>query len=197
MSNEHIWHGSFGTDYTRRNDLDFSARNGWWDYISDKHHFGSVLEIGCNNGMNLASLARNLDHPSMAWGVDVNEEAVAACKRKHPKLNVVLASGLDLPFRDGCFDMVFTAGVLIHQSPSTFEMMMQEIIRVSNKYVMAIEYDAEVFTEVPYRGLQGALFKGPFGEVYERKYGLKLLYKEKVGKEWGFDDAMVWVLSKT
>lgn len=194
MSN--IWAGDFGNEYTRRNDKDYSPRKKWWDLVCKKYNFSNVLEVGCNTGMNLRDIVPHLDHPSCAWGVDVNESAIERAKGKDPKTNFVTSSGLNLPFRDGFFDMVFTAGVLIHQSPETVEMMMQEVIRVSDWYVMAIEYDGDVFTEIPYRGMPGALFKGPFGDVYEKRYGLRLIEKDRVGKEYGFDDCTAWVFSK-
>jgi pseudaminic acid biosynthesis-associated methylase len=196
MSNEHIWKGEFGDEYTKRNDKPFKERQKWWDYVTNKYHYFSVLEVGCNKGHNLDMISPYLDHPSCAWGVDLNEDAVMKAKALFPYFNIVLSSGLDLPFKDDYFDMVFTAGVLIHQSPSTVETMMQEIIRVSRKWIMAIEYDAEVFTEIPYRGLSGALFKGPFGEVYEGRYGLRLLEKTPVGADQGFDRCTAWILSK-
>lgn len=196
MSNEAIWSGSFGDEYNKRNDKPFRERQAWWDFVSEKYQFCNVLEIGCNKGVNLHMISRHLDHPSMAWGIDINGDAVKKAKALYPDLNVVLGSGLDFPYKDDFFEMVFTAGVLIHQSPSTVETMMQEAIRVSSKYVMAIEYDADVFTEVPYRGLDGALFKGPFGDVYTGRYGLKLLEKVPVGINLGFDACTAWVLEK-
>lgn len=196
MSNEHIWSGDFGNEYNKRNASSFNERRQWWDYVCDKYQFCSVLEVGCNKAHNLAHISRHLDHPSMAWGVDVNQEAVGKAKALYPDLNLVLSSGLDLPFKDDFFDMAFTAGVLIHQSPLTVEHMMQEVIRVSRRWVMAIEYDADIFTEVPYRGLSGALFKGPFGDVYTGRYGLKLVECLPVGANSGFDNCTCWILEK-
>lgn len=196
MSNEHIWYGKFGTEYTARNDRDFSPRYEWWRLVCEKYDFDNVLEVGCNNGMNISHIASQLDHPSMAWGCDINPAALELAKQRHPGLNIVMASGLDLPFKDDYFGMVFTAGVLIHQTPATVETMMQEIIRVSRQYVMAIEYENDIFTEIPYRGLTGALFKGPWGEVYEKRYGLKLIEKVYLDKEMGFDRCCAWCLTK-
>jgi len=196
VSNEHIWSGTFGDEYNKRNDKGFAERQKWWDYVAEKYLFCNVLEIGCNKGHNLSAISIHLEHPSMAWGVDINETAIEMCKARNPGLNVVLSTGLDLPFKDHFFEMVFTAGVLIHQSPATVEHMMQEIIRVSSKYVMAIEYDADTFTEVPYRGLSKALFKGPFGDVYTGRYGLKLIEKLPVGVDVGFDACTAWILER-
>lgn len=196
MSNEHIWYGKFGDEYTKRNDKDFQPRAAFWNMVCDRYGFANILEVGCGSGMNLSMIAGRLDHPSCAWGIDINQTAIGLCKMRNPELNVVLSSGLDLPFRDEYFDAVFTAGVLIHQTPDTVEHMMQEIIRVSNRFVFAIEYEDEIFKEVEYRGMKGALFKGPWGDIYEKRYGLKLLDKEPAGKDVGFDSCTFWALSK-
>ena len=196
MSNEKIWSGKFGNEYTKRNDGDYSPRRDFWENFCKQYQFGSVLEVGCNTGMNLRDIAWHVDHPSNVCGVEINTEAIQLARDRNNLINFYQCSGLDLPFRDEYFDLVFTAGVLIHQSPDTWDTMMQEIIRVSNNYVVAIEYEADVFTEVPYRGHEGALFKGPWGDIYEKRYGLRPIEKRKVGKSEGFDDCTLWVFSK-
>ncbi len=196
MSNEKIWAGKFGTEYTKRNDGDYSPRRDFWEAFTKRYSFANVLEVGCNTGMNLRDIAWHVDHPANVWGVEINTEAVQLARDRNNCINFCQCSGLDLPFRDEYFDLVFTAGVLIHQTPDTFEVMMQEIMRVSNNYVMAIEYEADVFTEVPYRGLEGALYKGPWGDIYEKRYGLRLIESKKVGKDAGWDDCRLWLFTK-
>lgn len=194
MSNEQLWEGTFGDQYTVRNDVDM-PRADWWHRVCQRYDFANVLEVGCNVGHNLRDIAQYLDEPSLAWGMDINSQALKLAKQRYPDINFVRASGLDIPFRDQYFDMVFTAGVLIHQTPETVQSMMQEIIRVSAKYVMSIEYESDVFEEIPYRGQSGALFKGPWGEVYEKRYGLRLLEKVELGREHGFDFCTATILT--
>lgn len=152
---------------------------------------GRVLEVGCNTGMNLGSLPAG----SELWGIDVNQRAVNIARVRHKEANIIRGSGFDIPFRDAYFDFVFTAGVLIHQPPDEVELMMQEIMRVSGQFVMAVEYYSEMFEEVPYRGKDAALFKGPFGDIYEKKYGMRMVKTWNLGKREGFDDCRAWLLS--
>lgn len=196
MTNEGIWSGRFGDEYTERNKSAYSLRRGWWEKFCRDNRFESVLEVGCNVGANVGMIAGQTNAHKSTWGCDVNEGSLLVAKKNEPRLNFVYASGFDLPFRDEYFDLVFTAGVLIHQSLDTVEAMMQEIIRVSGKYVLAMEYESQIFEEVPYRGLKEALYKGPWGDIYEKRYGLKLLHKYKVSKEEGFDNVTAWLLGK-
>jgi pseudaminic acid biosynthesis-associated methylase len=196
VSNADLWAGQFGDDYTARCDKDYSPRHKFWGDIIYKAKIRTVLEVGCNTGQNIDIISDYLPSRSNAWGCDVNQKALDLLHERHKELNAVKCSGFDLPFRDEYFDMVFTAGVLIHQQPSEIDIMMQEIIRVSHRYVLCMEYYSDIFEEVPYRGKESALFKGPYGDVYEKKYGLKLIDTGFMGKGEGFDDLTWHLLSR-
>lgn len=196
MTNEGLWSGSFGDEYTQRNISSYSLRKGWWDRFCRDYRFENVLEVGCNVGANIGMIAAQTKAHKSIWGCDINESSLVRAKKNEPYLNIVYASGFDLPFRDDYFDLVFTAGVLIHQSLDSVEALMQEIIRVSGKYIMSMEYENPIFEEIPYRGKKGALYRGPWGEIYEKRYGLKALNKYRLSKEDGFDDVAVTILGK-
>ena len=196
MSNEQIWAGQFGDDYTARCDKDYTPRIKFWGDIIYKTRIKNVLEVGCGAGQNIDIISKFLPRKSNAWGCDVNQKALRILRQRHNELNAVSCSGFDIPFKDEWFDLVFTAGVLIHQKPAEVDVMIQEIIRVSRQYVLAMEYANDIFEEVPYRGQKEALFRGPFGDLYEKKYGLKLIDTGFVNKEAGFDDLTWWLLSK-
>lgn len=197
MTNEIIWTGKFGDDYTERNKtFPYEKRRDFFQNLVRANELKSVLEVGCNWGQNLALIAPYLPSPWRAWGVDINDSALLYGKQRNPKLQLCKASGFNLPFKDESFDLVFTAGVLIHQKPDEIDSFMQEIIRVARKYVLAIEYAGEVFEEIPYRGEDEALFKGPYGQVYEKRYGLRLLSDGFLGPESGFDNTTMWLLGK-
>ena len=194
MSNVSLWASSFGDDYTVRNERDYTPRKSFWKHILNKTMPARILEIGCNTGMNLGIIA-DISWTTECWGVDVNQKSINTAHVRHKEANIVRASGLELPFRDQYFDLVFTAGVLIHQRPEEVDVLMQEVIRVSSQYVLAVEYSAEVFEEVPYHGKTEALFRGPFGDIYSGRYGLKMLEYGKLDKREGFDDCDYWLLS--
>lgn len=196
MSNDALWSGTFGNEYTVRNEFDYSPRRKFWGDIMYLTEAKSVLEVGCNTGNNLECIVDYLPRRQNAWGVDVNYRAIDMAHVRHKEINCVLASAYDLPFRDDYFDLVFTCGVLIHQTPDEVDIVMQEIIRTSAHYVLAVEYANDIFLEIPYRGNTGVLFKGPYGDIYEKKYGLRMIKSGRLGKEEGFDDTTWWLLSK-
>jgi spore coat polysaccharide biosynthesis protein SpsF len=196
MSNVDLWAGTFGDEYSVRCDRDYSPRDKFWGEMIRNTKTRIILEVGCNTGQNLSLIAEYLPHRNNAWGCDVNQRALDICHIRHKEINAVKCSGFALPFKDDYFDMVFTAGVLIHQQPSEVETMMQEIIRVSGRYVLALEYANDTFKEIPYRGQDHTLFKGPYGDIYEKKYGLKLITSGFLTKETAFDDITFWLLCK-
>ena len=68
---EKIWAGEFGNKYTKRNLQESEDRKIWWDKFLDRWNPGSVLEVGCNAGLNLRYVAEKV--PS--WGVDINKKS--------------------------------------------------------------------------------------------------------------------------
>jgi pseudaminic acid biosynthesis-associated methylase len=198
MSNEDLWAGEFGTLYTIRNEaFPYERRDSFFKDLISKYQIGSVLEVGCNMGMNIAMISGYLSSPWNTWGIDINKRNIHDMRKRWPDVQSIHGSGFDLPFRDDYFDLVFTSGVLIHQKPSEVERMMQEVIRVSGKYVMAIEYWNEMFIEMKdYRGGRETLYGGPYGDIYEKRYGLKLLEEKNLLKDQGWDNCEMWILEK-
>jgi pseudaminic acid biosynthesis-associated methylase len=197
MSNEMIWAGEFGKEYTDRNEMfPYASRHRFFKSILDDNIIKSVLEVGCNTGFNLGMMKTWIPSPHNVWGCDINDYNVQAVRQRWTDIQCCYASGFDLPFKDDYFDLVFTSGVLIHQKPTEVESMMQEIIRVSGKYVMAIEYFEEIFREIDYRGGKGTAFCGPYGDVYEKRYGLKPIASGLLEKDDGFDECTFWLFKK-
>jgi pseudaminic acid biosynthesis-associated methylase len=168
----------------------------FWKELTSSIELGRVLEVGCNLGANLRWLAELLP-PHQVYGVDINHSALAEVRRTIPTVNTVWAKALELPFRDRYFDLVYTTGVLIHQPPNAIEDVMREIVRCSNRYVLAGEYYAENLTEVPYRGQEGSLYKMDFGGRYLEKFPeLTLVKKGFLPRGSGWDDLTFWLLER-
>lgn len=193
---EQLWSGEFGDQYAARNAEAWQRRGPFWRGLLGKIDVARALEVGCNVGANLHWLSEILE-PTGVFGVDVNEEALARARALLPNANVVLASARELPFRDRWFDLVFTAGVLIHIPPATLPLAMGEIVRCSRRYVLCSEYFAEEPTEVPYRGESGALFKRDFGGLYQELFpDLRLLEQGHLGHDEGWDDVTWWLFER-
>lgn len=181
-----VWAGDFGDAYTARNNP--SGRRELWFDLLDKYPAERVLEVGCNIGANL----RWID--GEVYGLDVNRSALKILKQMMPDVHTVLSPARHIPFRDGWFDLVFTAGVLIHIPRHSLKEVMAEIVRTSRKYVLCIEYFAPTEVEVPYRGLRGALFKRDYGRLYE-EMGLTLVERGELHRP-AWDEVTWWLLTK-
>lgn len=195
---ESLWSGRFGDEYVARNAAAAQGREPFWRELLAEFPFQNVLEVGCNLGGNLHWLARLLP-PRHVYGVDINEKALAELRRGLPAVNAVWATARELPFRDRSFDLVFTTGVLIHQSPQVLPVVMAEIVRCARRYVLCGEYYAETPTEVPYRGHSGALWKRDFGGLYRELFPELVLRKQGflARSEGGWDDVTYWLLEKS
>jgi hypothetical protein len=125
----------------------------------------------------------------------VNERALEVVKSELPGVDARVASARELPFPDAGFDLVFTTGVLIHQSPDELPRVMDEIVRCSRRYVLCGEYRADELEEVPYRGQRGALYKQDYGRLYQDRFPqLRLLEEGFLPKSEGvWDDVTYWV----
>lgn len=72
----------------------------------------SVLDAGCGEGETIARLDGLL--PDRVAGVDLSPDAVAFAAGRFPGLEISRASVYELPFEDGCFDLVLCLEVLEH-----------------------------------------------------------------------------------
>src|SRR5438046_10586538 len=91
--------------------------------------------------------------------IDINGKSLANLRGRVSGVNALFAPAREVPFRDRWFDLVFTAGVLIHQPQVSLPLVMNEVVRCSRRWVLAMEYHADGIVEVPYRGPAGPLVK--------------------------------------
>jgi len=190
-----FWAGDFGNEYTNRNRVDWRARIPFWDRIMQITGIRSAFEVGCNAGWNLSAIKHaNHGYNVYSEGCEINYTAAfqanaAGVNVRHGDLNTC-----DI---NNEFELVFTAGVLIHTPPDEIVSLMRAIIDASCDYVLAIEYEAKREEEVEYRGHAGKLWKRPYGNMYELM-GLTLAVTGKMGKEDGFDPNGVtyWLFRK-
>jgi len=189
---EQLWAGDFGDAYTERNRGSID-RSEFWRTLIAAHPFANALEVGCNVGDNLLALSELVGAAALA-GVDVNEGALATARGALPEADLRHVAARELPFKDGSFELVFTAMVLIHQPDETLQSVMGEIVRCSRRYVLSIEYEASEYVDVPYRGQEGALFKRPYGALYAATFPqLQPVVGGFLGQAEGWDD-VTWSL---
>lgn len=99
----------------------------------------SILEIGHGPGGNLIEIFKL--KPARLTGVDISEQMVKLAKNKVSReVEIIKIDGTHLPFKDGEFDIVFTATVLQHNTIETMLLdLMKEIARVSGNKVFIFE----------------------------------------------------------
>ncbi|MHA2312961.1 MAG: pseudaminic acid biosynthesis-associated methylase [Candidatus Thorarchaeota archaeon] len=185
---EEFWEGEFGDEYTLRNagDWDEFYKKQWGttrtelneEFLSNMEKDVSILEVGCNRANQLLILQEqgfgNL------WGIEINKSALQIA-RENKNFNLVEGSGFDIPFKDTFFDLVFTSGVLIHIAPKNLPRIIDEIYRVSNRYIWGFEYFAEECEAIEYRGHKNRLWKNNFLRLYQERHpDLKVVRQRKI-----------------
>jgi pseudaminic acid biosynthesis-associated methylase len=181
------WKGAFGDEYIKRNRYEpWKLEPGTHGYnrMLGNIDVGSVLEVGCNIGLNLRYLRS-------ALGPDVAIHAVEP--------NTHHGDGFSLPMEANAIDLVFTSGVLIHIAPEDLPAMTSEIVRVASRYVLCIEYFSREPVGIRYRDHDGLLFKRDFGSFYLDNYPELSIVDH--GFFWKralptFDDMNWWLFAK-
>jgi pseudaminic acid biosynthesis-associated methylase len=171
------WTDRFGREYTDRNSLTLSELDSLYHrnygvtrrklnerFLTGVPRSARILEVGCNIGNQLRML-QELGFVNL-WGIEIQHYALKQAKSRVRGINVVEASGLEIPFRDKSFDLVFTSGVLIHIAPADISLVLREIYRCTTKYIWGFEYYSSTPTEVPYRGNRNLLWKMNYVQAF-------------------------------
>ena len=187
-----FWINKFGKEYTDRctfnkKEVDerFLIQFGKSKLELDNEFLGTlpreirILEVGCNTGQKLVMLQAqgffNL------FGVELQRYAVENAKKTTKEIDIIQGSAFDIPYKDECFDLVFTSGVLIHIAPDDLQLAMAEIHRCTSKYIWGWEYFAENIEEIEYRDNNDFLWKADYCQMYLNQFkDLKLVKKEFV-----------------
>ena len=192
-----VWQSEFGDAYTDRNETDWRIRLEAFNHMFEGLTINRVLEVGCNRGHNLRALSEILDAKTEIVGVEPNRYALELARQASSKSGALFGQASDLPFKDGYFDMVFTAGVLIHIPPADLPKVLAEIHRASGRYILAIEYFADEDTPINYRGQDDLLWKRNFLEHYKNQFSDLDVIKEGFwDSAAGFDNCRWWLMEK-
>lgn len=188
-----IWKSDFGDAYTERNNYNPDTRIPAFRKMVGDLEIKKILEVGCNFGNNLVSLSR-IGKDYELVGIEPNSHAIKKGRERGEQIAIIEGNGFEIPFVDSYFDLVFTAGVLIHIAPKDLPKAIDEMCRVSGRYVLIVEYHAEREEIVHYRGHNNLLFKNNFKKLFmERKKNLFCIREGFWDKKFGFDDC-TWTL---
>src|SRR3989344_2294007 len=183
-----FWKSKFGDEYLSRHEIDFDDmyRNTWGisrtelnlKFLSRLNRDSRILEVGCSSGKQL-ELLRKIGFKNL-WGIDINATALTQAKQI-PDTNIVYGSVLDIPFKDGYFDIVFTSCVLIHIHPHDLPHAIDEIYHVSRRYICGFEYYSPSCTPLKYRGYNQKLWKNDFASLFLARFPqLKLIKTQPI-----------------
>jgi pseudaminic acid biosynthesis-associated methylase len=186
-----VWTGEFGRAYTDRNQFAHDeAFNNFYvtrygrtrddinsEWLDGVDRDAPVLEVGANIGNQLRALRRTgFRH---LFGVEIQRYCVEQSKSINPEVDVVEGSAFDIPFKDGFFNIVFTNNVLIHIAPTDLPKVMDEMYRVSHRYIFGFEYFAPKPMEIRYRGHDNLLWKADYAALFQAQFpDLKLVRHE-------------------
>lgn len=199
------WRGLFGDAYAERNVVTAERMRAYtraFAHIWDR--FGvdepsTVLECGCNVGLALRAISSITGADLKAIEPNAKARALAASANVTTNQNISNGCVQDIPFPDASVDLAFTSGVLIHVAPEDLDRAMDELGRVSRKYVLMIEYFSKEVSEISYRGQNEMLWKADYGRLFmARNPGWQPL---DAGFFWhettGFDDSNWWLFRRT
>ena len=173
---ESFWAGSFGDEYTERNDGPRWVASNialFSRILSRTEGVKSLTELGANRGLNLLALRQLLPEASLS-AVEINAKAVEEL-RKLPWLQVEHTSILD--FRPAApSDLVLVKGVLIHLNPEALPAVYELLHAATARYVCIVEYYNPSPVSIAYRGHTDRLFKRDFaGEMLRAHPDLALV----------------------
>jgi SAM-dependent methyltransferase len=126
-----------GDDYFREQEGQ-PARTARAEWLADRiasYRPLSVLEVGCGYGKQLRAVRGRLDAPLV--GLDFSPSQLGQARDYLAGLDgiaLVQGSGMELPFPDGAFDLVFTSAVILHNPPAEAEQIRREILRVARRW---------------------------------------------------------------
>lgn len=173
---EKFWAGEFGNEYVVRNDgEDLVAANiaVFSDILKSATGVKSVVELGCNRGLNLRAISR-INKSIELCGYEINESAA----RIASELNVAeIHHGTIIPpiITDKKYDLSFTKGVLIHINPDELKNVYKNLYELSSRYIVVCEYYNPSPVSVNYRGNTDKLFKRDFAGELIDLFGLELI----------------------
>jgi pseudaminic acid biosynthesis-associated methylase len=171
------WAGNFGDDYVERNisvdmiNTDYVKLTGleyndiFLDFFQDLDRNLTILELGCNVGNNL-SILRSLGFTNL-HGLDINSKAIDIAKSRYSDIHFYNSSIESCEFPARNFDLVFTAGVLIHINPVTLPDIIKKILSLSKQYVFGFESFSESITEVFYQNSNNLYWKQNFPQLFK------------------------------
>ena len=188
------WSGDFGIRYTIRNKIIPEKLVPFYKKALKDLEVERILEVGCNRGHNLKAISYCGQYD--LYGIDINPYSILIA-REMKEINFANGNIFDILYKNNYFDLVMTVGVLIHIDPHDLKNAIKELLRVSNKYYLMMEYNYEFeeFEKIEYRDSVG-LWRGNFKQLVLDNFDVDIILEGETGKEEGFGDKRNYILFK-
>ena len=184
-----VWQSQFGVDWTDRTEVKPDSRVGAFRDILSHLPVKSILEVGCNTGYNLIALSRIGNYKL----VGIDPQIYATKQAMECGLECSVADCFNLPYLNASFDLVFTVGVLMHVTPVDMPRAVKELCRVSNRYVLVIEYFSPGEISLPWHGHTDLLWKRDYGKSFADSTCIEEGF---LGRNRGFDNCTYWLFER-
>jgi ubiquinone/menaquinone biosynthesis C-methylase UbiE len=99
----------------------------------------SILEIGCSAGNDL----KLFPDEANITGIDISELAITQARQNLPKFSFKVGDIAAIPFENDSFDLAFTRNLFNHIDTNQIKKGIDELFRVSKKYIFNIELFSE------------------------------------------------------
>ena len=170
---ELFWATEFGNKYISRNQNWIINVPFFSKVINRTTGLKSVIEFGCNIGLNLKALDLLLPEVRLT-GVEINKNACNYLERTG-EVSVINSSIFDYDEGKKTYDMSMIKCVLIHINPTMLSDVYEKLYKSSNRYILISEYYNPSPVEVNYRGHNSRLFKRDFAGEMMDKYDNSIL----------------------
>jgi pseudaminic acid biosynthesis-associated methylase len=207
-----LWMGDYGDEYFDRNQLTTKTVATQVRVLervlgTHRHSIATALEVGCGLGTNLVALQRIC--PGLIWsvppdtpkqqsgrlfGVDINERAVVQAGKNSGAITEV-QEATHLQFESSTINLVLTSGLLIHIPPSHLEQVISELYRVSNRYILIMEYFSRYATVIKHRE-KGRIWKRDYGSLMYKAHHVEVLDYGCTWNQLDGDDVNWWLFEK-
>ena len=170
------WSSNFGNDYIKRNPIKvnlLTARLKMWETLLEKIDTTNIFnfcEIGCNIGYNLRAIKKLKSFERFAIEPNYMAREILLKDKVLDPNNLKSSTADDIDFSNQSMGIVLTYGVLIHISDEKLSQSMNEIYRVSKKYIICIEYFSDKPSEVNYGDGNVLLIKRDYGSLWLEKF---------------------------
>ena len=188
MQQRNFWAGKFGDFYINRNktidevnesyekETGVTVEKIFHEFFDKIDRKSKILELGCNVGLNLEILQKM--GFSNLYGLELNKKALEIARERYPKITFINSS-IEVYESKMTYDLVYTAGVLIHINPSTLNSIIKKIVSLTKEYIFGFEYYADSLVEIKYRGYSNVCWKQNFPLLFQQLFNYIDVVKEE------------------